>query len=893
MLMKRWANPPSIIAAAVMLFWSIAPAVIIGLTPAAHAAGDSYIVYMDPAHMAEIKKSVTTGSSALSDFTDGMQYTTVYAKINNSAPVTFAAGSNADDFQTPSAGSRTVSYYGDYYCDSSNNKIVAAGGAKIYHIYLKIAVKYFAGPPDLADVKNLSGTVNYFEAYWPQSAGAPESGGNKYYGDLPLSCIPQNLRKGSQTIQLANYTKLSSSAKGTWPTPQTSKEINGTKIADQTDTSGNGGGGGDNDPCDQSAGKLAWVLCPAVELLSNTANALFKGLVIDELKYQPLIVTGQNSLGDSLYKIWGNMLILADITFVLIFLYILIANMLSFNVNAYTIKKMLPRLVAAAILVQASFLVCALLIDIGNILGGGIQELVKVAVPKVGDNSAGNIFSFLGDALGAILGIGALAAVAIWVVGAPTILLFAIGAFFGVISVVVTLVLRKLIISVLIIFSPLAFAAWVLPGTENIFKTWWKTLTRVILMYPLIVIIFSMATILAAASRPSGGGSAFSGSIQTIVSGLYPIIAFFLVPWTFKWAGGVMNATSGLVNRISNPAGKASQGKFKDSGAYQRMNQNRDSSRLGRRQWLNDKLDKTPGLGGTNIASRVARGTLGGVAGFAVGAGTSNKLEQQRSAQKLTQDQQKELKDLGVTNPKLLEAIAMGSAGLKQYAKDNPNDNVAHLAHYAGSTHGQAAALRTLAQDGKGSSVEAVRLALDKAPAGSRQRLASEEVFSLGTTDAGDLFGSDPAVAFGGLDAKGKVQSGVIARTNGESLAKQLADGGSVARTFGGNPGEAARADSKWSIDGGSILHLDTTTVEKALTGVRADKTSAAGRIAFREAFTGAQGQATRAALAAKLAGGGLTPAEQVEAKDALERFDTNKYYVENKIDAYGALKPD
>jgi hypothetical protein len=552
----------------------IAPIIAISATPAANAASDSYIFYMDPAQLDKIKSSVTTGDSALSSFVDGMQYTSVYAKINGSKQIPFTAGTKVDDFQTPSVGSRNVSYYGDYYCDK-DNKIGFERTAKSFHVELKITVKYFAGPPDLKDARTLPGTVTFIEAHFPLSANAPDSGVNLENDYLPPACLPQSLRRGSQPITLSNYSKLSAASKSSWDAPKTSIAIAGEQVA-----ANNPGGGNDNesdsDQCSKTIGALGWVLCPMITIANDTVNTIYNNFVIKELKYQPLTITANgdtDSLGDSLYKVWKSMRDLANVSFVLTFMFIILANALSFNVNAYTIKKMLPRLIAAALLVQASWLIVSLSIDIGNILGRGIGSLIDAAIPN--SPSAGSVgdtpvyLKVVATGVVGAIGVGVAAAI-----GWPTILLAALSALIGVLTVFVTLIARKLILSVLVITAPLAFAAWVLGG-ESIFKTWFKLFTRIILMYPMIVMIFSLSAVLSAASTPTNGAG-----VGLLIAGFYPIIAFFLIPWTFKWAGSAMALAGGAIGNIGKRTNKGIRGSqgakdlqqgYKERGALKAM----------------------------------------------------------------------------------------------------------------------------------------------------------------------------------------------------------------------------------------------------------------------------------------------------------------------------------
>ena len=51
------------------------------------------------------------------------------------------------------------------------------------------------------------------------------------------------------------------------------------------------------------------------------------------------------------------------------------SHITSFGISNYGIKKILPRLIIVAILVNISFYICAIAIDLSNIAGQAIQDM--------------------------------------------------------------------------------------------------------------------------------------------------------------------------------------------------------------------------------------------------------------------------------------------------------------------------------------------------------------------------------------------------------------------------------------------------------------------------------------------------------------------------------------
>ncbi len=303
------------------------------------------------------------------------------------------------------------------------------------------------------------------------------------------------------------------------------------------------GGNGDSDPSSYtkpscSGGGLGWIVCPLINAGVETVAKISK-LVIDMLETKPLT---QDS---GLYEAWKAIRNLADVMFILIFLALIFGNMVS-SEGSYALKSLLPKLIIAAIGVQVSFFVTAFIIDIGNVSGAGIGSIMSQLGTTAGTSqdithgifNVGSIITF---------GIAGLTAVIAGVILTwPAILLMLGGFIISVLGVFFTLALRQLIIAVLIVLSPLAFAAWVLPNTEVYFKQWVKNMVRVILVYPLIVILLSIGGFLARVASETDGIFG-SHEINVIFASLIPILVFLAIPATFKIASGIMGTVSGRV----------------------------------------------------------------------------------------------------------------------------------------------------------------------------------------------------------------------------------------------------------------------------------------------------------------------------------------------------------
>ncbi len=299
--------------------------------------------------------------------------------------------------------------------------------------------------------------------------------------------------------------------------------------------------------CSQSAGALAWIICPVIQTIDKLLESTYHGIIQPLLNVDPVTKNTEPAA----YAVWSAIRNLANVFFVLIFFVIIFANTLSLNIDAYTIKKTLPRLVAAAILVQASFFIASLFVDIGNILGFGVSAVIAHAIPNIGGDNVAS----LGDKLLTVALGGGLLVVAL-IVAAPVVVMAAVGLLLAFFALMLTLVLRQIFIIGLVAVSPLAFIAWVLPGTQKAFKLWWENLIKLNLMFPLIALLLGAGALANAIFSQPGGQSS---EVKNMIGLLAPTIVFFMIPMTFKWGGKIMSSTSNALQKRASGTHKAIQ----------------------------------------------------------------------------------------------------------------------------------------------------------------------------------------------------------------------------------------------------------------------------------------------------------------------------------------------
>ena len=293
---------------------------------------------------------------------------------------------------------------------------------------------------------------------------------------------------------------------------------------------------------------IGWFICPVSNWLADGIDLMYSALQ-EFLKTKPLETTNQNS---GIYLAWVIMRNISNVAFIVAFLVIIYSQLTSVGISNYGVKKMLPRLVIAAVLVNLSFTFCAVLLDLSNVTGYAFQDAfmgIKNTISTVGENTGvGWTWSEL---IVMILSNGALAGgvVATVAMGAE-LLPLALSALVG-IGLVLLLVLlimaaRQALIVILIIISPLAFVCYLLPGTEKWFKKWRDLFFTMLVFFPAFAVIFGGAQLAGIIIIQNATGA--NGGIMQILGMVVQVIPLALTPIILKLSGGVLGKFAGFVN---------------------------------------------------------------------------------------------------------------------------------------------------------------------------------------------------------------------------------------------------------------------------------------------------------------------------------------------------------
>ena len=289
---------------------------------------------------------------------------------------------------------------------------------------------------------------------------------------------------------------------------------------------------------------IGWFICPVSNWLADGIDFMYSALQ-EFLKTKPLETTNQNS---GIYLAWVIMRNISNVAFVVAFLVIIYSQLTSVGISNYGVKKMIPRLVIAAVLVNLSFTICAILLDLSNIAGYAFQDAfmgIKNTISTVGENTSTWTWS---EVISTALSNGALAIGAITFTTELLPMLVPAATLAGLTLLLILLIMaaRQALIIILIIISPLAFVCYLLPGTEKWFKKWRDSFLTMLVFFPAFSVVFGGAQLAGILIIQNASGP--NGAIMHVLGMLVQIIPLAITPLIMKFSGGVLGKFAGFVN---------------------------------------------------------------------------------------------------------------------------------------------------------------------------------------------------------------------------------------------------------------------------------------------------------------------------------------------------------
>ncbi|MDR1032530.1 MAG: hypothetical protein LBL84_00775 [Candidatus Nomurabacteria bacterium] len=307
--------------------------------------------------------------------------------------------------------------------------------------------------------------------------------------------------------------------------------------------------------CTKAFGGLSWIVCLASEKLGDFVDWAYDVVSDWFLVVKPL----SSDQGSPIHLVWSYMRSLANVVFIVFMLIVIYSQVTSVGITNYGIKKTLPRIIIAALLVNLSYLLCALAVDASNIIGHQLHQMFMGIRDQAIASGAMDVNVNFSELFVAVGGGGALTVLGlasagglqgVWFLIAPVL----IGAALAVLAAILTLAARQAIITLLVIVSPLAFVAYLLPNTEGWFKKWHQTGLKMLMIYPAFSLICGAAELAGWAIIASA-----QNLIQVVLGLAVQIIPLAFTPILGKLSGSLLGSIQSAINKPFDGLRKTAQ----------------------------------------------------------------------------------------------------------------------------------------------------------------------------------------------------------------------------------------------------------------------------------------------------------------------------------------------
>ena len=315
-----------------------------------------------------------------------------------------------------------------------------------------------------------------------------------------------------------------------------------------------------------AADTLGWIVCPVLTWLGDAAKSLYDNYIEPALRVEPTLFQSDKPTEEA----WGIFRNIANTIFIVLLLLVIVSQLTGYGIDNYGVKKILPKLVVAAVLINLSYIICEIAVDISNIVGNGIQEFFDGLGVSAPTGAGGVTWGSVGST--AITGVAVLSALVLGIWGSSIVagtsssfmgglilmlLMAAVSVVVSIVFLFIILASRQAAIIVLTILSPLAFACFILPNTKKVFDKWWKFGWSLLLVYPIAGALVGggnfVSELLLEAAKNS---NSFFLVFTAMIVGVVPI---FFIPSVLKnslaAAGNIGAKLSGMGKTLGHRAG--------------------------------------------------------------------------------------------------------------------------------------------------------------------------------------------------------------------------------------------------------------------------------------------------------------------------------------------------
>lgn len=334
---------------------------------------------------------------------------------------------------------------------------------------------------------------------------------------------------------------------------------------------------------------LDWIACPILNA-TIAATEGFDSVINNLLTIDTGQLFGVGGTSDDYHQAWGVFRTLALVLIAAAALIMVIGQAAGLEVmSAYTIRKVLPRLIMATIGITLSWEILEFLVTLSNDLGSGIRSIIYAPFSEM--DSRVNVT--LVGIIPTLVTVGGVLVLGLSLF--PLVLSLLLTAAIAGLVATLALVFREVVVIFLVIMSPIAIACAILPNTQKVWEVWRNTLTGMLVAYLLISVVFATSKVFAVTS--AGGG--ILPDIIAVLAWILPYLLFFqILLWSISLASIVSRLVGGAVDSSRGILGGL---KKQRSGILSRRGEdlkNRADGNFAARGFGNLMRRATPGSGG-------------------------------------------------------------------------------------------------------------------------------------------------------------------------------------------------------------------------------------------------------------------------------------------------------
>ncbi|MBO7560693.1 hypothetical protein J6T21_01480, partial [Candidatus Saccharibacteria bacterium] len=380
----------------------------------------------------------------------------------------------------------------------------------------------------------------------------------------------------------------------------------------QDDYKGSGayGGGGANaavSTCEGSA-LLGWVLCPVIKFTAGGADLIYKMAVEQNLRVEAGYLAADDQ---GAHQAWQFFVGFANIILVILFLLVIFSQLTGYGIDNYGIKRVLPKLIVVAILINLSFIICQIAVDVSNILGHNLESMLdgigismnEEAKKNIAGELIGNMLTGVGLVGAVVGGVYVIKNISSLVTGLliPALLALLV-ALIAIIFFFVLLGVRKAGIIVLAVVSPVAIICYALPNTKKFFDKWFKGFKSLLMVYPICGLMLSMSRFVAKLISANNYG--FIGNLVALAVLVYP---FFVIPTLVSKAISAVTSLGDKITQAGRGLRRKTRDGVKNTAAYQEAQKRREAAREQRRQQNFRRFQEGEGISGRLFGGKMKK----------------------------------------------------------------------------------------------------------------------------------------------------------------------------------------------------------------------------------------------------------------------------------------------